>query len=75
MTGSYKDRIVSLLKASPLKAPIVTMRDGLREIPVWRNLWHTKIRTGRKKVAFLPSSGREMSSLLRVYEIAKIAPD
>lgn len=74
MTGSHKDRIVTALKASPLKAPIVALRDGIREIPVWRQLLQARSRKGCKRIAFLPSAGREMASLLRVYEIAEALP-
>lgn len=58
-------RIVNSLARFPLARSV---RGILREVPVWPAV----IRRGRgRSVAFLPSQGREMSSLLRIHTVAE----
>jgi hypothetical protein len=57
------------MRGSSPAAPLRTVRGFLREIPSWPAILR---RSGPEpRIAFLPSKGREMSSLLRIYLVAK----
>lgn len=60
--------LVSTVPA-PVKALLRPAFQGIRELPVWVKAAHQRPQAGGR-VAFLPSRGREQSSLLRVYNVA-----
>jgi hypothetical protein len=61
-------KLGDLMKGVPPAATLRAVRGFLREVP----LWPAVFRHGGPgpRVAFLPSKGREMSSLLRIYHVA-----
>lgn len=67
--GSLGSAIFGQIVKSLSRVPVLSaMRGFLREAPVWPAV----LRRGRgRSVAFLPSKGREMSSLLRIHAIAE----